>query len=424
MSINVFDTLRERGFVQQVTDEEALKKLFSGAPATAYIGYDLTADSLHVGNLFTLMAVKHLENAGHRIVVIAGGGTTMIGDPSGKTEMRQMLSSEQIDQNLTNISAQITTILDRERTVIVNNADWLLPLRYVDFLRDIGRHFSVNKMLTAESARARLERGLNFIEFNYQILQAYDFVELCRRYDCRLQIGGDDQWGNILAGVDLCRRVLQKEVQGLTIPLLMNAAGQKMGKTADGAVWLDPQKVSPYAYYQYWVNVHDEDVARLLGYYTFLPMLEVNAVRALAGGPELNAAKSILAYEATRILHGSQAATQAHTAALGAFGTRSLPEDLLPSSDVVRQAQGHIEEVPTTILHASELTDGVLLADLMVRCGHADSKKNARRLIEQGGVKLNENKVVDVQQKISLESMLGQELILRTGKKHVHRFKF
>ena len=415
----VFDVLKARGFVQQVTDEAAVRKMLE-QPTTLYIGYDPTAPSLHVGNLFTLMGARHLQQHGHKVIVVLGGGTAMVGDPSGKTELRPMLSAAQIAAHIQGIRAQIERFLDPQTTVFVNNADWLMGLHYVDFLRDIGRHFSVNRMLSAESSKQRLQRGLSFIEFNYQILQAYDYLELCRRYGCTLQMGGDDQWGNILAGVDLCRRVAQREVAGLTLPLLLLATGQKMGKTATGAVWLDATMVSPYDYYQYWVNVHDEDVARLLAFFTFLPMVDIAAVQQLPGGPALNLAKSVLAYEATALLHGEEAAREAHLAALGAFGGRSIPPEFLPSSAVPRQVEGHVEEVPTTQV---ALGQGLLLADLLVQGGLAESKKQARRLIEQGAVRLNDAApTTDPQAIVLATDFVEGALLLRAGKKKVHRF--
>jgi tyrosyl-tRNA synthetase len=313
----------------------------------------------------------------------------------------------------------MSPLLVADETVFANNADWLSPLKYIPFLRDIGRHFSVNRMLSAESYKRRLATGLSFIEFNYQLLQAYDFLELNKRYGCRLQLGGDDQWGNILAGVDLCRRVQQQEVFGLTLPLLLTATGEKMGKTATGAVWLDAERVSPFEYYQYWVNVQDADVVRMLGYFTFLPMQEIEYVRTLAGGPMLNAAKSILAYETTAILHGKEAAESTHAAALGAFGNRQIPDDLLPSSSVPRYAAGLVQEIPSTRLSS---VSGMILVDLLVQSGLAASKKQARRLIEQGGVRVNDEKAANVEQTLTRQHFIDGALLLRSGKKKLHRF--
>jgi len=393
MTVNAFDVLVERGFVQQVTDEAAVRELFArgaAAPVVAYCGYDPTADSLHVGHLFTLMVLMQLERHGHRPIVVLGGGTAMVGDPSGKTEMRQMLTAESIRANRARLEGQVSKLLDLQggKTLCVDNAEWLLELKYIDFLRDIGRHFSVNRMLAAEAYKLRLERGLSFIEFNYQLLQAYDFLELYRRHKCVLQLGGDDQWGNILAGVDLVRRVESVTLQGLTFPLQMTATGEKMGKTAAGAVWLDAQRLSPYDYYQYWVNTHDADVGRMLGFFTFLPMDEVRAVHKL-GGAELNMAKSILAFEATAIVHGEEAARTAHVAAQAAFGGRVLPASLLASSRVPRAGEGDASLVPTVVLTADEARLGVTATSLAVRAGFATSKNQAKSQLQGGQYKLD-----------------------------------
>lgn len=421
---NVFDTLKSRGFVQQTTDEEAIRDTLGGdASVTIYVGYDPTADSLHVGHLFTLMALTHLERAGHKPIVVLGGGTAMVGDPSGKTELRKMISRETIVANVASIAKQLEPLLDvGGKTQVIDNADWLLELNYIEFLRDIGRHFSVNKMLAAESYKIRLEKGLSFIEFNYQLLQAYDFLELYRRHGCTMQAGGDDQWGNILAGVDLVRRLEQTQVQGLTFPLLTTATGEKMGKTAAGAVWLSKDRLPVYEYYQYWVNTHDDDVVKLLAIFTYLPMDEVNAVASL-DGVELNAAKSILAYEATAIIHGTEAAVEAHRAAQGAFGGRALPGSVLPSSSVPRQATADSGLIPTTDIPQAEAADGLQLLEAMVRGGLADSKSAARRLIRQGAVRLGEDKVSDEQLVLGVEHFDGGPLTVRAGKKKVHRFR-
>ncbi|MEM6531269.1 MAG: tyrosine--tRNA ligase [Myxococcota bacterium] len=419
---NVFDTLRDRGFIQQSTDEDAVRTAFDGGSVVAYVGYDPTADSLHVGHLFTLMALTHLERAGHQPVIVLGGGTAMVGDPSGKTEMRQMISKEAIETNVEAIRAQIASLLDvGGRTRVVNNAEWLLELNYVEFLRDIGRHFSVNKMLAAEAYKRRLEKGLSFIEFSYQLFQAYDFLELSRRYDCTLQMGGDDQWGNILAGVDLVRRLERKQVQGLTFPLLTTATGEKMGKTASGAVWLSTERLPVYDYYQYWVNAHDDDVVKLLKIFTYLPVDQIESVAGLTGS-ELNAAKSVLAYEATRVVHGEAAAEEAHRAALGAFGGRTIDPSILPASSLPRSASGDASAIPTTAVSLPSATEGLPLAELMVTGGLADSKSAARRLIKQGAVKLDDVKVTNEQHRVAAGDLEGEPLTVRAGKKKVHRF--
>lgn len=419
---NVFDVLKERGFVKQCTDEDAVRKLFENGPVTAYIGYDPTATSLHIGNLFVTMALMHLERAGHCPLVVVGGATAMVGDPSGKTELRQMMTRETIDDNVAAIKKQLGRFLSFEagKSDIVNNADWLLEFKYVDFLRDVGRHFSVNRMLAAEAYKQRLERGLSFIEFNYQILQAYDFMELRRRHGCVLQMGGDDQWGNILAGVDLARRMDSEQIHGLTFPLLLTSAGEKMGKTADGALWLDAQRVSPFDFYQYWVNVDDADLEKTLGFLTFLPMEEVRSVTSLEGR-ELNMAKSILAYEVTRLVHGEEQAAKAHQAAQSAFGAREIPAQLLASSEVPRKPQLNTAEIPTTAVARKTLANGLNLVDLLVLTEIAKSKSAARRLIDQGAVRINDAKITTTVYTLGDEDFQGAALTLRSGKKKVHR---
>ena len=419
---NAFDVLKERGFVKQCTDEDAVRELFDKGPVTAYIGYDPTATSLHIGNLCVTMALIHLERMGHRPLVVVGGATAMVGDPSGKTEMRQMMTSETIDGNVQAIKKQLSRFLnfDEGKSILVNNADWLMDFKYIDFLRDVGRHFSVNRMLAAESYKQRLERGLSFIEFNYQILQAYDFMELRRRHGCVLQMGGDDQWGNILAGVDLTRRMDSELVHGLTFPLLLTSAGEKMGKTAKGALWLDPERLSPYEFYQYWVNIDDADLEKTLGFLTFLPMDEVHSVQNLEGR-EMNMAKSILAYEVTKLVHGKDEATKAHQAAQSAFGSREIPATLLASSDVVRKVQADIAQIPTTNLEKSKLAEGATLVDMMITTGIAQSKSAARRLIDQGAVKINDVKITDKGYALSDDNFPDGAMTLRSGKKKVHR---
>jgi tyrosyl-tRNA synthetase len=422
MTENAFDVLTARGFVQQVTDPTEVRGLFEPGkpPVVAYCGYDPTADSLHVGHLFTLMVMMHLERLGHRPIIVLGGGTAMVGDPSGKTELRQMLTHERIQQNRSLLEKQMSRLLDLGgKTRCVDNAEWLLALRHVDFLRDVGRHFSVNRMLAAEAYKLRLERGLSFIEFNYQVLQAYDFLELYRRYQCTLQVGGDDQWGNILAGVDLIRRVESATTHGLTFPLQLTATGEKMGKTAAGAVWLDPDKLSPYDYYQYWVNTHDADVVRMLGFFTFLPMDEVNAVKGL-DGPRLNAAKSVLAFEATALVHGRDAAVKAHAAAQAAFGGRVLPADVLPSSSVPREAAADLSQMPTLELTPDEVTGGVTATALVVRAGLASSNRAARTQLSQGQFKLDGQ---TIEEKYGFEklpaALFDKPVMVQLGKKKV-----
>jgi tyrosyl-tRNA synthetase len=402
---NAYDILKARGFVEQVSDEEGLRQALE-RPISCYIGYDPSASSLHVGNLFTIMALAHMQRQGHRPIVIVGGGTGMIGDPSGRTEMRQMLTVEQIAQNLEAIKGQIGRYVDFSagRALVLNNAEWLLPLNYIEFLRDIGRHFSVNRMLAAEAYRQRLETGLSFIEFNYQLLQAYDFLQLYQRHDCILQMGGNDQWGNILAGVDLIRRVIGGEAYAMTFPLLTTASGAKMGKTASGAVWLDADRVSPYEFYQFWINVDDADVERFLRIYTFLPLEEIDELASLEGA-RIREAKEVLAYEATRLTHGEEEAERAREASRQLFGAGEVEEDALPTLE----------------LDAEALQEGILVAELFERTGLVRSRSEARRLIQQGGAYLNEERVDAPEQMVRREDFDGNSLLLRVGKKRYHR---
>lgn len=405
---SVLETLKERGFLQQCTDEPGLAKLLKEQSVTFYCGFDPTADSLHCGSLMPIMAMAHLQKAGHKPVAIIGGGTAMVGDPSGKTELRKLLTPDEIAHNGRGILGQLQRYLalDGERGRFVNNADWLMPLKYIDFLRDIGRYFKVNEMIKAEAYRQRLEReeGLSFIEFNYQLLQAYDFLLLHQQHGCLLQIGGDDQWSNILAGADLIRKLETKQAFGLTFPLLTTARGEKMGKTASGAVWLAAERTSPYQYYQYWINTDDRDVERFLAYFTFLPMDEVRKLGRLQG-QELNGAKKVLAFEATKLCHGEAAAekAKADTAALFAGGG------------------GDLSAVPTTKLDRAALAAGVPFVELMVTTGLAESKNAARRLIQQGGAYLNDKAVSDPNLIVKDDALDGDALLLRQGKKKYHR---
>jgi tyrosyl-tRNA synthetase len=422
MTQNALQTLIDRGFVQQTTDATAIASKLASGPQRIYTGYDPTGESLHVGHLVTLMALAHLERHGHRPIVILGGGTGHVGDPSGKTEMRPVLAAETIASNVAKLTRQIGQVLHvaADKTCVYNNADWLLPLNYIAFLRDVGRHFSVNRMLSFDAYKQRLERGLSFIEFNYQLLQAYDFYVLNKDYGCDFQLGGDDQWGNIVAGVDLCRRMSGARVEGITVPLLTTASGAKMGKTAAGAVWLDANKLPPYAYYQYWVNTEDADVVRFLRLFTFLPLVEIAAVADLEGA-ERNVAKSILAYEATAVVHGAATAAEVHAAALGAFGGRSLDPAILPSSTLPRQAEADASSIPSYTLQAAELTQGLSWIDLLVRLEASKSRGEARRLIDQGGLRTDTAKVTDAQANVDAKLFAGGAILLRAGKKRVYR---
>ena len=402
MTDNVYDILKERGFVAQVTDEDALRAQLASERVTFYIGYDPTADSMHVGHLVTIMAMRHMQLAGHRPIALVGGGTAMIGDPSGKTEMRKMLSAEEIQANARSLQAQMRQFLGDD-AIYENNAEWLLDLNYVKFLREIGRHFSVNRMLAAEGYKQRWERGLNFIELNYQIMQAYDFLELYRRYGCTLQMGGDDQWSNLLAGVDLIRREEGVTVQAMTYPLLTTASGAKMGKTVAGAVWLSPARVKPYDYYQYWVNCDDRDVEKLLKIFTFLPLDEIRRLAALEGA-ELREAKKVLAFEATKIVHGETEALAAQKAAAAAFS-----------------GGGDLSAMPTTTIDAARLEAGIGVLEIFAEVGLTKSRGEARRMVQQGGIYVNGQRVNAVDAVITPADITPDGILLRAGKKRYHR---
>lgn len=403
---NVFDVLQARGFVQQVTHPEVLRERLSNESVTFYIGFDPTATSFHVGNLLPIMAMAHMQRAGHRPIAILGGGTALVGDPSGKTEMRQMLTYETVAQNAQLLEAQLRrylTFTGDNGALLLNNADWLVDLKYIEFLRDVGRHFSVNRMLTFEAYKLRMETGLSFLEFNYQLLQAYDFLVLFQRYGCLLQMGGDDQWGNMVAGVDLIRRMAQGEAFAMTFPLLTTASGQKMGKTAAGAIWLDAAQTSPYAFYQFWINVDDRDVARFLNYYTLLPLEETTRLAALQGA-DIRTAKEVLAFEVTALTHGNEAARQAQAAARAMFG-----------------GAGEAEGAPETMIARARLEQGVAIVDLLVETGLAASKGAARRLIEQGGASLNGARLHSSETVVTGADFQDGVVLLRAGKKRYHR---
>lgn len=418
---NVFDTLKERGFVAQSTDAAELAQYLS-QPAACYIGFDPTADSLHIGSLVPIMALANMQRHGHRPLVLVGGGTGLVGDPSGRTEMRQMLTLEQISHNVAALKKQLSRFLDfgEGKAIMVNNADWLVDLRYVEFLRDIGRHFSVNRMLAAESYKIRMETGLSFIEFNYMLLQAYDFYYLSQKHNCYLQMGGDDQWGNIVAGIELIRRKLQKSAYAITFPLLTTASGAKMGKTAAGAVWLSAEKTSPFDFYQYWVNTDDRDVVRFLKLYTFLPVEEITAVSALEG-QDLNICKTILAFEVTGLAHGREAALAALEAAGSVFGRRQIPADLLPSSTIPREAEQKVDAVPMTTVERDRLQGGIPAFELFAEINLCDSRSAARRLIQQGGAYVNEDRINDYDFRIGIDHLREGGILLKAGKKKVHR---
>ena len=417
---SVYDIFYERGFIEQVTDEALIRELLRDRKITCYIGFDPTATSLHIGSLVPIMALAHMQREGHRLIALIGGGTGLIGDPSGKTEMRQVLTREQIDFNALCLQNQLSKYLDfgNGRALMLNNADWLTRLNYIEFIRDIGRHFSVNKMLAAESYKLRLEKGLNFVEFNYMLLQAYDFLHLFKYHDCVMQMGGNDQWGNMLAGIDLIRRVEGRMAHSMTFPLLTTSQGHKMGKTEKGTVWLDQALTLPYDYYQYWVNVDDADVERFLALFTFLPMEEVKQVRTLVD-VELNIAKSVLAFEATKITHGEAAAVLAWQASAAAFRTRPVAQDLFSSSTIPRSPmEEDVSAIVTLEKSQDELEQGLKIVSTCCAAGLAGTSGEARRLIAQGGIYVNDRQVKTIDERMSLEDLNDRgEIRLRKGKK-------
>ena len=417
---SVYDIFYERGFIEQVTDEALIRELLRDRKITCYIGFDPTATSLHIGSLVPIMALAHMQREGHRLIALIGGGTGLIGDPSGKTEMRQVLTREQIDFNALCLQNQLSKYLDfgNGGALMLNNADWLTRLNYIEFIRDIGRHFSVNKMLAAESYKLRLEKGLNFVEFNYMLLQAYDFLYLFKYHDCVMQMGGNDQWGNMLAGIDLIRRVEGRMAHSMTFPLLITSQGHKMGKTEKGTVWLDQALTLPYDYYQYWVNVDDADVERFLALFTFLPMEEVKQVRTLVD-VELNIAKSVLAFEATKITHGEAAAVSAWQASAAAFRTRPVAQGLFSSSTIPRSPmEEDISAIVTLEKSQDELEQGLKIVSTCCAAGLAGTSGEARRLIAQGGIYVNDRQVKTIDERMSLEDLNDRgEIRLRKGKK-------
>jgi tyrosyl-tRNA synthetase len=418
---NVYQTLKERGFIYQSTDEAALIRLLAEKKTTCYVGFDATADSLHVGSLVPIMALVHFELAGHRPIALLGGGTTMVGDPSGKTEMRQMLGIDDIRAYSKEIESQLGRFLSfGEKSLLLNNVEWLAKLNYIEFLRDVGRHFSVNRMLAADSVKIRLEKGLSFIEFNYMLLQAYDFYVLARDQDCLIQMGGQDQWGNIVAGVDLTRRMIDKEVFGMTFPLLMNPSGEKFGKTAAGAVWLDAGKTPVYDFYQFWRNADDSEVEKYLGLFTLLPMEEVRGIPEL----NINRAKEILAYEVTARVHGASEAAAAYSASVRQFGESDPGRKIQTSSAVVKIESGGGADIPTLELPASRLGEGIWIVRLLVEAGLSASNGEARRLIKQGGAYLNDVVVKDENLNVTTAQAADRTLTLSAGKKRHKRVVF
>jgi tyrosyl-tRNA synthetase len=416
---NVYDTLRERGFIAQVTDE-SIRDVLESEEVACYIGFDPTATSLHIGSLVPIMSLAHMQLHGHRPIALVGGGTAMIGDPSGKTEMRRILTGEEINGNAESIKQQLSQYLDfsDDKALLLNNADWLTELNYIEFLRDIGRHFSVNRMLAAESYRMRLETGLNFIEFNYMLLQSYDFYYLCKHHQCILQMGGNDQWGNIVAGIDLTRRLEGKTVYGITFPLITTSQGHKMGKTEKGTVWLDGSLTNPYDYFQYWINTEDSDVARFLALFTFLPMDEIQAVKQLAD-EDINLAKTVLAFEATKVTHGEEAARSAWQASASSFNLRPVDPILFPSSSIPRTGPlRDVSAIPFVVKTRQELQESLSVVDLFLDAGLCSSRGEVKRLVAQGGAYVNGDKVHSIDERITIGHVTPDgEISLRKGKK-------
>ena len=407
--MGVYEELQARGLLAQVTDEKEIRELVNAGKATFYIGFDPTADSLHVGHFMALCLMKRLQMAGNKPIVLVGGGTAMIGDPSGRTDMRQMMTKETIDHNCECFRKQMSRFIDFSdgKAIMVNNADWLLDLNYVEVLRDVGAHFSVNRMLSAECYKQRMEKGLSFLEFNYMIMQSYDFYALYQKYGCNMQFGGDDQWSNMLGGTELIRRKLGKNAYAMTINLLLNSEGKKMGKTQSGALWLDPNKTSPYEFYQYWRNVDDADVLKCIKMLTFLPLDEIAELEKLEGA-ELNKAKEVLAYETTKLVHGEEEAEKAQQAARSLFA-----------------GGGNTDNIPTTELKAEDFTDGKInIMDLLVKAELAPSKSEARRNVTQGGVSVDGEKVADPKADISADDISSKgEIVVKRGKKAFRKIK-
>ena len=407
--MGVYEELQARGLIAQVTDEEEIRELINTGKATFYIGFDPTADSLHVGHFMALCLMKRLQMAGNRPIVLVGGGTGMIGDPSGRTDMRQMLTKEIIEHNCECFKKQMSKFIDFSdgKAIMVNNADWLLELNYVDVLREVGAHFSVNRMLTAECYKQRLERGLSFLEFNYMIMQSYDFYALYQKYGCNMQFGGDDQWSNMLGGTELIRRKLGKDAYAMTINLLLTSEGKKMGKTQKGALWLDPEKTTPYEFYQYWRNIDDADVIKCIKMITFLPLEEIAELEKLEGA-ELNKAKEILAFETTKMIHGEEEATKAQQAARALFA-----------------GGADSDNIPTTVLEDADFADGSInIVDLLVKAALAPSKSEARRNVTQGGVTVDGEKITDPAYLITKDEISSKgEIVIKRGKKSFRKIK-
>ena len=406
--MTVFDELKARGLLAQLTDEEEIKELINNGKAVFYIGFDPTADSLHVGHFMALCLMKRLQMAGNKPIAVLGGGTAMIGDPSGRTDLRTMMTEETIDHNCECFKKQMSRFIDFSdgKALMVNNAEWLLDLNYVEFLREVGPHFSVNRMLTAECYKQRMEKGLSFLEFNYMLMQSYDFYELFLRYGCNMQFGGDDQWSNMLGGTELIRRKLGKDAYAMTITLLLNSEGKKMGKTQKGAVWLDPDKTSPFEFYQYWRNVADADVLKCIRMLTFLPLEQIEEMDGWEGS-QLNQAKEILAYELTKLVHGEEEAQRAKESARALFSA------------------GTAADMPTTELTEEDFTEGAIdMIAVLCKAGLVQSRSEGRRAIEQGGVTLENEKVTDIRASFDKDVFMGEGVIVKRGKKNFRRVIF
>ena len=405
LEMGVYEELVARGLIAQVTDEKEIRELVNSGKAVFYIGFDPTADSLHVGHFMALCLMKRLQMAGNKPIALIGGGTAMVGDPSGRTDMRQMMTPETIQHNVDCFKKQMSRFIDfsDDKALMVNNADWLMDLNYVDVLRDVGAHFSVNRMLTAECYKQRMEKGLSFLEFNYMIMQSYDFYALYKKYGCNMQFGGDDQWSNMLGGTELIRRKLGKDAYAMTINLLLNSEGKKMGKTQSGAVWLSAEKTSPYDFYQYWRNVDDSDVIKCLKMLTFLSLEEIAELEKLEGA-EINKAKEVLAFELTKLVHGEEEATKAQNTARSVFA-----------------GGGKDANMPSTDLTKEELGEGIQILDLLVKCGLISSKGEGRRLITQNGISVDDVKVSDVFLEIKEDDFTDNELVIKKGKKVYHK---
>ena len=404
--MTVFDELKARGLLAQLTDEEEIKELVNTGKAVFYIGFDPTADSLHVGHFMALCLMKRLQMAGNKPIALIGGGTAMIGDPSGRTDMRSMMTVETIDHNCECFKEQMSKFIDfsEGKALMVNNAEWLRDLNYIEFIRDIGAHFSVNRMLSAECYKQRMEKGLSFLEFNYMIMQSYDFLSLYERYGCNMQFGGDDQWSNMLGGTELIRRKLGKDAYAMTINLLLNSEGKKMGKTQKGAVWLDPKKTSPYEFYQYWRNIGDADVLKCIRMLTFIPLEEIDKMDSWEGS-QLNTAKEILAFELTKMIHGEEEATKAQEAAKALFG-----------------GSGNSADMPTATLSDDDFTDGNIdILSVLVKSGLVPTRNEGRRAVEQGGVSVEGEKITDIKAIFSKEQLSGDGVVVKRGKKNFRK---